>query len=158
MYIRLIPKADRRSYCGRPFICAMILPQLGSESSVIASLLAIFSMHSGQANSSLRGARRSAPCEMTAPISLPHCLHRMFNGTNTAHPPFYEMHRPVLSARTFGNSARTSGRFLAKLACSIPTTWAPSPTAAATRFVEPERTSPIAKTPGRLSPKEADPH
>jgi hypothetical protein len=101
-------------------------------------------MHSGQANSSLRGARRSAPCEMTVPISLPHCLHCMFNGTNTAHPPSYE---------PFGNSARTSGPLADKLACSIPTTWAPSPTAAATRFVEPERTSPIAKTPGRLVSK-----
>src|SRR6266566_1530587 len=38
----------------------------------------------------------------------------------------------------------------AKVACSVATTCAPSPTAAATRLTEPERTSPIAKTPGRL--------
>jgi len=95
---------DGRSHYGRPFICAMTLPQLVSESSVIASLLAIFSMHSGQANSSLRGARRSAPCEMTAPISLPHCLHRMFNGTNTAYPPFYEMHRSLSANKKFAST------------------------------------------------------
>ena len=35
-------------------------------------------------------------------------------------------------------------------ACSVATTCAPSPTAAATRLVEPARTSPIAKTPARL--------
>jgi hypothetical protein len=35
-------------------------------------------------------------------------------------------------------------------ACNAATTWAPSPTAAVTRFTEPERTSPIAKMPRRL--------
>src|SRR5207237_9152739 len=35
-------------------------------------------------------------------------------------------------------------------ACSRATTWAPSPTAAATRLTEPQRTSPIANTPRRL--------
>jgi hypothetical protein len=34
--------------------------------------------------------------------------------------------------------------------CNAATTCAPSPTAAATRLTEPERASPIAKTPGRL--------
>src|ERR1700730_3114848 len=34
--------------------------------------------------------------------------------------------------------------------CSAATTCAPSPTAAATRLIDPERTSPIANTPGRL--------
>src|SRR5262244_555051 len=38
----------------------------------------------------------------------------------------------------------------AKVACSVATTCAPSPTAAATRLIEPERTSPIAKIPRRL--------
>src|SRR5215470_896304 len=38
----------------------------------------------------------------------------------------------------------------AKKACSAATTCAPSPTAAATRLTEPERTSPIANTPSRL--------
>src|SRR6516165_10496257 len=38
----------------------------------------------------------------------------------------------------------------ARKACSPATTCAPSPTAAATRLTEPERTSPIAYTPGRL--------
>src|SRR6516164_6054840 len=38
----------------------------------------------------------------------------------------------------------------ARKACSSATTCAPSPTAAATRLAEPERTSPIANTPGRL--------
>ena len=38
----------------------------------------------------------------------------------------------------------------ANAACSVATTWAPSPTAAATRFTEPDRTSPIAKMPHRL--------
>src|SRR5215472_11963805 len=38
----------------------------------------------------------------------------------------------------------------ARKACSAAMTCAPSPTAAATRLTEPERTSPIAKTPGRL--------
>src|SRR6516225_2493993 len=38
----------------------------------------------------------------------------------------------------------------AKKACSAAMTCAPSPTAAATRLTEPERTSPIANTPGRL--------
>src|SRR5258708_3982643 len=38
----------------------------------------------------------------------------------------------------------------AKNACNAATTCAPSPTAAATRLTEPARTSPIAKTPGRL--------
>src|ERR1700746_2145894 len=38
----------------------------------------------------------------------------------------------------------------ARKACSAATTCAPSPTAAATRLTEPERTSPIAKTPRRL--------
>src|SRR6516165_8686137 len=38
----------------------------------------------------------------------------------------------------------------ARKACSAATTCAPSPTAAATRLTEPERTSPIAYTPGRL--------
>src|SRR5437764_14746870 len=38
----------------------------------------------------------------------------------------------------------------AKHACSVATTCAPSPTAAATRLVEPERTSPMANTPRRL--------
>src|SRR5215510_13277158 len=38
----------------------------------------------------------------------------------------------------------------ARKACSAATTCAPSPTAAATRLTEPERTSPIANTPGRL--------
>ncbi len=38
----------------------------------------------------------------------------------------------------------------ARKACSAATTCAPSPTAAATRLIDPERTSPIAKTPGRL--------
>src|SRR5207247_1497427 len=38
----------------------------------------------------------------------------------------------------------------ARKAGSPATTWAPSPTAAATRLTDPERTSPIAKTPGRL--------
>src|SRR5205085_9639580 len=35
--------------------------------------------------------------------------------------------------------------------CKAATTCAPSPTAAATRLVDPERTSPIANTPGRLA-------
>src|SRR5260221_13068718 len=35
-------------------------------------------------------------------------------------------------------------------ACSEATTCAPSPTAAATRLTDPQRTSPIAKTPGRV--------
>src|ERR1700751_4429670 len=38
----------------------------------------------------------------------------------------------------------------ARKACSAATTCAPSPTAAATRLTEPERTSPIANRPGRL--------
>src|SRR5215469_5465727 len=38
----------------------------------------------------------------------------------------------------------------ARKACRAATTCAPSPTAAATRLTEPERTSPIANTPGRL--------
>ena len=38
----------------------------------------------------------------------------------------------------------------AKAACSVATTCAPSPTAAATRLIEPERTSPIAKILRRL--------
>src|SRR5438309_4573424 len=38
----------------------------------------------------------------------------------------------------------------ARKACKAATTCAPSPTAAATRLVDPERTSPIANTPGRL--------
>src|SRR5712672_3198746 len=38
----------------------------------------------------------------------------------------------------------------AKKACSVATTCAPSPTAAATRLTEPDRTSPMAKTPCRL--------
>src|SRR6516165_5806840 len=38
----------------------------------------------------------------------------------------------------------------ARKACSSATTCAPSPTAAATRLTEPERTSPIANTPSRL--------
>src|SRR4029077_16484770 len=38
----------------------------------------------------------------------------------------------------------------ARNACNAATTGAPSPTAAATRLTEPWRTSPIAKTPGRL--------
>src|SRR5271155_3909015 len=38
----------------------------------------------------------------------------------------------------------------ARKTCSSATTCAPSPTAAATRLTEPERTSPIANTPGRL--------
>src|SRR5215472_3289172 len=38
----------------------------------------------------------------------------------------------------------------ARKVCSAAMTCAPSPTAAATRLTEPERTSPIAKTPGRL--------
>src|SRR5215469_1456945 len=40
--------------------------------------------------------------------------------------------------------------------CICATTAAPSPTADATRLVEPPRTSPMAKTPGRLVCKEAD--
>src|SRR6266436_9011803 len=38
----------------------------------------------------------------------------------------------------------------ARKACSAATTCAPSPTAAATRLTDPERTSPMANTPGRL--------
>src|ERR1700682_4234646 len=38
----------------------------------------------------------------------------------------------------------------AKKPCSAATTCAPSPTEAATRLTEPERTSPMAKIPGRL--------
>src|SRR6516164_11044600 len=38
----------------------------------------------------------------------------------------------------------------ARKACSSATTCAPSPTAAATRLTEPERTSPIANTPSRV--------
>src|SRR5947199_1405817 len=38
----------------------------------------------------------------------------------------------------------------ARKACSVATICAPSPTAAATRFTEPDRTSPMANTPGRL--------
>src|SRR5712671_7241015 len=38
----------------------------------------------------------------------------------------------------------------ARKACSAANTCAPSPTAAATRLTDPERTSPIANTPGRL--------
>src|ERR1700693_2231995 len=48
--------------------------------------------------------------------------------------------------------AATEGRprVSARKACSAATTCAPSPTAAATRLTDPERTSPIANTPGRL--------
>src|ERR1700720_2073309 len=38
----------------------------------------------------------------------------------------------------------------ARKACNAATTCAPSPTDAATRLTDPERTSPIANTPGRL--------
>src|SRR5271169_4056289 len=38
----------------------------------------------------------------------------------------------------------------ARKPCNAATTCAPSPTAAATRLIEPARTSPIANTPGRL--------
>src|ERR1700761_9140280 len=41
-------------------------------------------------------------------------------------------------------------RVSARKACSAATTWAPSPTEAATRLTDPARTSPIAKTPSRL--------
>ena len=41
----------------------------------MASLFAIFSMHSGHANSSLSGVSRSAAGEMNVPIARPHCLH-----------------------------------------------------------------------------------
>src|SRR5208282_6557220 len=51
---------------------------------------------------------------------------------------------PVLA----GSAALSPGA--ARRACSAATTCAPSPTAAATRLTEPERTSPIANTPGRL--------
>ena len=44
----------------------------------------------------------------------------------------------------------------ARKACSAATTWAPSPTAAATRLIEPARTSPIAKTPARLVSQRRD--
>ena len=37
-----------------------------------------------------------------------------------------------------------------KYSCTNRTAIAPSPTAEATRFAEPDRTSPAAKTPGRL--------
>ena len=53
----------------------------------------------------------------------------------------------------FGCAADSPGFLLsieAKVACSVATTCAPSPTAAATRLIEPERTSPIAKIPRRL--------
>src|SRR5262249_13758805 len=54
---------------------SMTLPQLVSDSSVMASLFAIFSMHSGHANSSLSGVSWSAAGEMNVPIARPHCLH-----------------------------------------------------------------------------------
>ena len=51
---------------------------------------------------------------------------------------------------TFGNRYwRRSGRG-SRNACSAAATCAPSPTAAATRLIEPDRTSPIAKTPRQL--------
>src|ERR1700756_891660 len=54
---------------------------------------------------------------------------------------------------TFMAAARavtTDAPHLAKAACTAATTCAPSPTAAATRLTEPERTSPIANTSRRL--------
>src|SRR3984893_11255956 len=63
-------------------------------------------------------------------------------------------------------SCRTSAGRLpasARKACSVATTCAPSPTAAATRLIDPDRTSPMANTPrtlvssGRLAPSAAAP-
>src|SRR5262249_54056013 len=68
-----------------PFIFAMTLPQLVSESSVMASLFAIFSMHFGHANSSLSGVSRSAAGEMIVPIPRPHCLHVVLSGNDINH-------------------------------------------------------------------------
>jgi hypothetical protein len=50
----------------------------------------------------------------------------------------------------FADCALRGSVFEAKVACSVATTCAPSPTAAATRLIEPERRSPIAKIPRRL--------
>src|SRR6516162_634890 len=58
---------------------------------------------------------------------------------------FVGHHCLLLSAESAALSPRS-----AKKACSAAMTCAPSPTAAATRLTEPERTSPIANTPGRL--------
>jgi hypothetical protein len=46
----------------------MTLPQLVSESSVMASLLAMLSTHSGQANFNLSGSSRSAAGEIMVPM------------------------------------------------------------------------------------------
>jgi hypothetical protein len=55
----------------RSFSSAMTFPQLVSESSVMALLFAVFSMQSGQANSSLSGVRPSAAGETIVPITRP---------------------------------------------------------------------------------------
>ena len=47
-------------------------------------------------------------------------------------------------------STASSRRSAARYSCSVATTCAPSPTAAATRLTECDRTSPMAKTPRRL--------
>ena len=60
---------------------------------------------------------------------------------------------PVHSVAGFGLTDPAVPRAAAKTRWSVATTCAPSPTADATRFTEPERTSPIAKTPGRLVSK-----
>ena len=58
----------------------------------------------------------------------------------------------VRPGQTVLDCARPAGSRLApaRKACSVATTCAPSPTAAATRFTEPARTSPMANTPWRL--------
>jgi hypothetical protein len=65
--------------------------------------------------------------------------------------------RATPSLKTLGHPSRCAAgspgillSIAAKVACSVATTCAPSPTAAATRLIEPERTSPIAKIPRRL--------
>src|SRR5262249_42711155 len=74
-----------RGHYHRPFSSAITLPQLVSESRVIALLLATFSMQSGQANSSSSGANRSMAGEMIFPISRPHFLHFILSGKDIMH-------------------------------------------------------------------------
>jgi hypothetical protein len=74
-----------RAHYARPFSSAMTLPQLVSESSVIALLFATFSIQSRQANSSLSGINCSMAGEMVFPISRPHFLHFTSSGNDIKH-------------------------------------------------------------------------
>ncbi len=105
----------------------------------VRRVVATADMTAGSAEAQMRPRRADLEAFLTAERARGHVSDRVGVSAFVRHHLL-----PVLTPSAALSPAS------ARKACNAATTWAPSPTDAATRLTDPDRTSPIANTPGTL--------